>query len=54
MAPKKGGGPERMKKVIEAMRNKEMGSYKDSRVFYWPHITLQRHVKAGRKAQVKQ
>jgi len=32
--------PERMKVAIEAMRNKEMGSYKASRVFKVPQTTL--------------
>ena len=34
-----------MKAAIEAMRNKEMGSYKASRVFSLPHTTLQSYVK---------
>jgi len=29
--------PGRMKAAVEAMRNKEMGSYKASRVFGLPH-----------------
>jgi hypothetical protein len=31
--------PERMKAAIKAMRNKEMGSYKASRVFTLPQTT---------------
>jgi len=34
-----------MKEAIEAMRNKEMGSYKASRVFNVPLTTLQSYVK---------
>ena len=34
-----------MKVAIEAMRNKEMGSYKASRVFNLPQTTLQSYVK---------
>jgi len=34
-----------MKAAIEAIRNKEMGSYKASKVFYVPQTTLQRYVK---------
>ena len=34
-----------MKAAIEAMRNKEMGSYKVSSVFNLPQTTLQRYVK---------
>jgi len=34
MAQRKNWDPERMKEVVEAMRNKKMGSYKASRVFY--------------------
>jgi len=33
-----------MKAATEAMRNKEMGSYKSSRVFSLPQRTLQRYV----------
>jgi hypothetical protein len=46
--------PERMKAAIEAVRNKEMDSYKASRFFNLPQTKLQRYVKAGRKTQVKQ
>jgi len=34
-----------MKATIEAMRNKEMGSYKTSRIFTLPQTTLQGYVK---------
>jgi hypothetical protein len=34
-----------MRAVIEAMRNKEMGSYKVSRVLNVPQTTLQRYIK---------
>jgi len=44
-----------MKKAIEAIRNKEMGSYKASRVFIVPLTTLQSvMLKTGSKAKVKQ
>jgi transposase len=38
---KKKRNPERMKAAIEAMRNKEMGSYKASKVFSLQQTTLQ-------------
>ena len=34
-----------METAIEAIRNKEMGSYKASRVFNVPQTTLDRYVK---------
>jgi len=37
--------PEMMKAAIEAMRNKEMGSYKASRVFNVPQTIPERYVK---------
>jgi transposase-like protein len=37
--------PERKKATIEAMRNKEMGSYAASRVFNLPRTTLYSYVK---------
>jgi len=37
--------PEMMKAATEAMRNKEMGSYKASSVFNLPQTTLQGYVK---------
>jgi hypothetical protein len=42
--------PERMKAAIEAMRNKEMGSYKTSRFFNLLQTTLQPYVKDGQKS----
>jgi len=39
-----------MKAAIEAIRNKEMGSYKASRVFNLPQTTLERYVKDQRKS----
>jgi hypothetical protein len=47
---KKKWDPERMKAVIEAIRNKKMGSYKASRVFNVPQTTLERYVKDRRKS----
>ena len=44
MAQRKKWDPERMKAAIEAIRNKEMGSYKASRVFNVPQTTLERYV----------
>jgi len=38
-----------MKAVIEVMRNKEMDSYKASRVFNVPQTTLERYVKDRQK-----
>ena len=39
-----------MKATIEAMRNKEMGSYKASRDFNLPQTRLQRYVKDRQKS----
>jgi hypothetical protein len=39
-----------MKAAIEAMRNKEIGSYKASRVFNLPQTTLQRYVKGRQES----
>ena len=39
-----------MKAAIEAIRNKEMGSYKASRVFNVPQTTLERYVKDQQKS----
>ena len=50
MAQRKKWDPERMKVAIEAIRNKEMGSYKASRVFKIPQTTLQRYVKDRQKS----
>jgi len=39
-----------MKAAIEAVRNKEMGSYKASRDFNVPQKTLERYVKDRQKS----
>jgi hypothetical protein len=49
MAHRKKWEPERMKAAIEAIRNKEMGSYKASRFFYVPQTTLKLYVKDRQK-----
>jgi len=43
-----------MKAAIKAIRNREMGSYKASRVFNVTQTTLGCYVKDGRRAQVQQ
>jgi len=50
MAQRKKWDPERMKAAIEAIRNKEMGSYKASRVFNVPQTALERYVKDRQKS----
>jgi len=50
MAQRKKWDPERMKAAIEAIRNKDMGSYEASRVFNVPQKTLQRYVKNWQKS----
>jgi hypothetical protein len=45
MTRRKKWDSERMKAVIETMRNKEMSSYKASRVFNLPQTTLQSYDK---------
>ena len=50
MTRRKKWDPERMKADIEAMRNKEMGSYKVSRVFNVPQTTPERYVKDWQKS----
>ena len=50
MAQRKKWDPERMRAAIEAIRNKEMGSYKTSRVFNIPQTTLERYVKDRQKS----
>jgi len=50
MAQRKKWDPERMKKAIEAIRNKEMGSYRASRVFSVPQTTLRLYVKDRQKS----
>jgi len=49
MAQRKKWDPERMKAAIETTRNKEMGSYKASRIFNVPQ-TLERYVKDRQKS----
>jgi hypothetical protein len=49
MAQRKKWDPERMKASIEAIRNKEMGSYKVSRVFNVPQTSLEHYVKDRQK-----
>jgi hypothetical protein len=44
MAQRKKWDLERMKAPVEAIRSKEMGSYKASRVFNVPQTTLERNV----------
>jgi hypothetical protein len=43
-----------MKAAVEVISNKEMGSYKASRIFNLPQKILQRFAKADRKSQEKQ
>jgi len=50
MAQRKNWDPERMKAAIEAIRNKEMDSYKASRVFNVPQTTPERYVKDRQKS----
>jgi hypothetical protein len=47
---KKKWDPERMKAAIKVVRNREMGSYKASRFFNIPEITLERYVKDQQKS----
>jgi hypothetical protein len=42
--------PVRIKAAIKSMRNKEMGSYKVSRVFNLPQRTLQSYVKGRQES----
>ena len=49
MAQRKKWDPERMEAAFEAIRNKEMGSYKAFRVFNVPHTTVERYVKDRKK-----
>jgi hypothetical protein len=42
--------PKRMNAAIQTMRNREMGSYKASRVFNLPQTTLQLYVKDQQKS----
>jgi len=50
MAQRKKWDPERMKAAIEAIRNKEMGSYRASRVFNVPQTALEHYVKEWQKS----
>ena len=50
MVERKKWDTERMKSAIEAIRNKEMGSYKTSSVFTVPQTTLERYVKDRQKS----
>jgi len=50
VAERKKWDPERIKAAIEALRNKEMGSYKASRIFNVPQTKLQRYVKDRQKS----
>jgi len=50
MAQRKQWDPERTNAAIEAIRNKEMGSYKASRVFNVPQKTLEGYVKDRQKS----
>jgi hypothetical protein len=45
--------PERMKAAIEAMRNKQMGSYRASRVFTVPQTTLERCIEDREKSSTE-
>jgi hypothetical protein len=45
MTRSKKWAPERMEAAMEAIRNKEMGSYKASRIFTLPQTTLHSYVK---------
>jgi hypothetical protein len=42
-----------MKAAIKAIRNRELGSYKASRFFNVPQITLERYVKDQQKSSSK-
>jgi hypothetical protein len=50
MAQRKKWDPERMKAVIEAVRNKGMSRYKVSRVFSVPQTTLEHYIKDREKS----
>lgn len=49
MAPRKQWDPDRMKNAVKAVRKKEMGSFKASRIFNVPQTTLERYVKMSDK-----
>jgi len=42
-----------MKAAVKPMRNKEMGSYKASRVFSVPQTTPERYVKDRQKSSIE-
>jgi hypothetical protein len=50
MSQRKSWDPERIKPAIEAIRNKEMGSYKASRLFNVPQTTLEHYVNERQKS----
>ena len=50
MAQRKKWDPERRRAAIEAIRNKEMSSYKASRVFNVLQTTLEHYVKDQQKS----
>jgi hypothetical protein len=50
MTRRKKCDPKRMKAAIEATRNKEMGSYKASRVFNVPQTIPERYIKDRQKS----
>jgi len=50
MAHRKKWDPERMEAAIEAITNKEMGSYEASGFFNVPQTTLERYVKDWKKS----
>jgi len=50
MPQRKKWDPERMRAVIKAIRNREMGSYKASRFFNVSQTTLERYVKDQQKS----
>ena len=50
MTRRKKWEPERIKAATGAMRNKEMGSYKASRIFNEPQTTPERYVKDRQKS----
>jgi hypothetical protein len=53
MAQRNKWAPEGMTAVIEAMGNKEVGSYKASRIFNIPLTSWSITLKTGRGAQLK-
>jgi hypothetical protein len=41
--------PDRMKSAVQAVRNKEMGTFKAARIFSVPQTILERYVKDSKK-----